>query len=61
MLFTGILSKMFTKKKLYIHHLIAMIIVGLGLSVVAVLASVYKEKKIIEDDTFISAESTMPS
>ena len=52
---------MFTKKKLYIHHLIAMIIVGLGLSVVAVLASVYKEKKIIEDDTFISAESTMPS
>lgn len=61
MVFTGILSIIFTKKKLYIHHLIAMIIVAMGLSVVAVLAEVYKEKDLIENNEFEAAEDSSPS
>ena len=58
MVFTGILSKIFVKRKLYLHHVVAMIIVGIGLTVVAVLAYVYNEKDIIEDDELEPAEST---
>jgi drug/metabolite transporter (DMT)-like permease len=61
MVFTGILSLIFTKKKLYVHHAIAMAIVAIGLSVVAVLAEVYKEKDLIENNEFEAAEADQPS
>jgi len=61
MVFTGILSKFFTKKKLYCHHLFAMVIVAIGLTIVSILAAVYKEKDIVDADEFESAESSEPS
>jgi len=61
MVFTGILSKLFTKKKLFIHHIFAMVIVAIGLTIVAILASVYKEKDIIEANELEAAENGTPS
>ena len=61
MIFTAILSNFFTKKKLYGHHIIAMIILAIGLTSVGILASIYKETKIVEDDTIEDPETSQPS
>lgn len=50
MLFTAILNRIFVNKKLYAHHMFAMLMVGLGLTIVGILAEVYKETEIVELD-----------
>lgn len=53
MVFTGILNNIFMKnKKLYSHHWFAMLVVGLGLTIVSILASVYNETDLVEADEY---------
>ena len=61
MIFTAVLSNLFTKKKLYKHHVIAMVILVIGLTLVGILSSVYDETKIIENDTIVHAGKAKPS
>lgn len=57
MVFTGILSKFFTKKKLFMHHTFAMVIVAIGLTIVSILAAAYNQKDSIEADELEPAET----
>jgi hypothetical protein len=57
MIFTAVLSTLITKKKIYLHHWIAIGIVTIGLVIVGIITDIFREKGSSDKDAPSSGSS----